>query len=95
MNRIRRYRVDHPSLFHFILATLPIVIAAPLVIGLPFLIPRYVALLKEVASDHTGMFVFALVAGTITFGCSVVWVGRKAWLETAEFFPSTQEESGE
>ena len=75
MNGIRRYVVGHPSLFHFILATLPIVITAPLVIGLPLLIPGYAALLKEVATDHTGMFVFCLSRRHNHFWvlCSMGW----------------------
>ena len=96
MNRIGCYLIDHPSVFHFIVASFPVMFVAVLIIVLPlWLIPGYVSLLRETASQYTTAFIVAVVIGSITSICALVWAGRKTWLETGDFFPSNQGESEE
>ena len=94
MNRIGRYLIDHPSVFHFIVAAFPVGFVAALIIVLPlWLIPWYVPLLRETASQYTTVFIVAVVIGLITSICALVWAGRKTWLETGDLFSSNQGES--
>ena len=94
MNRIGRYLIDRPSTLHFIAVVVPVVFVAALIIALPLLlIPGYIPLLRETASQYTTAFIGAVVLGSIASICALLWAGRKTWLETADLFPSNQEET--
>ena len=93
MTKIAQYLVNHPSVLHFIIAALPVTLTAALVIALPlWLIPGYFTFLEDAANQHPRPFIVAVILGLITSTCSLIWAGRKAWLETADLFPSNQEE---
>ena len=93
VTKIDRYLVNHSKLLHFIISVIPITIVVPLVIVLPlWLILSYRNLLAETAYEHTWLFIGAFILGLITSTCSVVWIGRKTWLEVADIFPPDQDE---
>ena len=94
MNPIGRYLIDHPSTFHLIVVVFPIVFVAALIVALPlWLIPGYIPLLRETASQYTMAFIVAVGLGSIASICALLWTGRKTWLETADLFSSNQEET--
>ena len=92
MTKIARYLVNRPKLLHLIIAVIPISVVVPVVIILPlWLIPGYFNLLEETASQYPRRFIAAVTLGTISSTCSIIWAGRKTWLETAALFPPSHE----